>query len=209
MMPRPVRSRKFSIGWGRNRQKLLFIVGGRGSGDETETEGMDWSREAGTGPADSRRRPNAGDNRKAQAARGLSKTHGVDHESGNQKEEWALWTCLTPPRARLFFSRGKHMPALGHRRILGDRQEWWRCWMQIWPVFARTATTSTATGDCFGRGCPTGNASSLRGAWPKSRRHWTLWPARHSRSHSPARREARFRELGSRAMSDLSGRIAA
>jgi hypothetical protein len=29
-------------------------------------------------------------------------------------------------------------------------------------VFARTATTSTATGGCFGRGCPTWNASSSR-----------------------------------------------
>jgi len=46
---------------------------------------MDRSREASIDPAGARRRSNAGDNRKAQAARGVDKTHGADHESGGQK----------------------------------------------------------------------------------------------------------------------------
>src|ERR1700748_3655831 len=62
--------------------------------------------------------------------------------------------------------------------------------MQIWPIFARTATTSTATDDCFGQGCPTWNASSSRDAWPKSRGRWTLCAAAHSQLHSPFRKRS-------------------
>src|SRR5215831_4301951 len=87
---------------------------------------MDASREASIDPTGARRRSDAGDNHKAQTARGLNKTHGGDHETGGQEVDvavagWPVGCVLNPEDCRATNWRATIWAVVASLTLISDR----------------------------------------------------------------------------------------